>query len=100
MPSKYDLIQMINRNNHYARETIQDVNELIEDIDNDPKAFTYELAEEIESFSRKLNLCPLCGERIVQIGKDYQHSEYFGQPVNEQINRYGCDNPSCGYIKE
>lgn len=97
--SKYDLIQMYNRNNHYASETIQDINELIEDIDNDPKKFTYELTKEIEEFADKVNLCPLDGGEIVQIGKDYQSSEYFGRLVNEQITRYGCDNPNCGYIK-
>lgn len=94
--SKYEIIQMFNRNNHYTRETIQDINELIEDIDTNPKKFTYELSEEIEQFAEKLKLCPLCGANIVQIGRDEQFSEYSGQPVSEQINKYGCDE--CNYI--
>lgn len=100
MPSKYDLIQMIIRDNHYASDTIQDVNEIIADIDNNPKKFTYELSKEIEEFAEKLQLCPLCGEPIVQIGVDYEPSEYFGQPVQEKSIRYGCDSASCGYIKD
>jgi hypothetical protein len=100
MPSKYEIIQMINRQfSHSPRETIEEVNELIEDINNDPKAFTYELAQEIEEFSEKLNLCPLCGCDIIQIGKDYESSEYLGQTVKETIIRYSCDSSSCGYIK-
>lgn len=98
--SKYDLIQMINRNNHDVEDTIQDVNDLIEDIDKDPKKFTYELSTELEEFAEKLNRCPLDGGKIVQIGKDYESSEYFGQPVREEIIRYACENSSCGYIKE
>jgi len=99
MPSKYELIQMINRNNHYASDTIQDVNDLIADIDNDPKKFTYELAQEIEEWSLNLNLCPLCGGRIIKLGKSYEPSEYFGRPVQEKIIRYGCEVSNCSYVK-
>jgi len=96
--SPYDILQMINRTNRNANETIQDVNDLIADIDNDPNKFTYELSQEVDEFAKKLNLCSLCGGEIVQIGRDFEDSEYFGNPVQEQINRYGCDSPDCSYI--
>lgn len=97
--SKYDLIQMINRNNHDVEDTIQDINDLIEDIDTDPKKFTYELSIELEEFCEKLNRCPLCGSNLVKLKSDYESSEYFGQPVQEEQSRYGCESSSCGYIK-
>lgn len=98
--SKYDLIQMFNRNNHYARETIQDINELIEDIDNDPKKFTYELSEELSQFGEKLNLCPLCTSNIIKLNSNYEFSEYQGNEIAEEIPIYGCENANCGYIKD
>lgn len=99
MPSKYDLIQMINRDNHYARETIEDINELIEDIDTDPKKFTYELAQEIENFSQKLNLCPLCGSELIEIDKwDESRGEHCGREVSEIMYKYGCESSNCSYV--
>jgi uncharacterized protein with PIN domain len=100
MPSKYDLIQMINRNNHDVEDTIQDVNDLIEDIDKDPKKFTYELSTELEEFAEKLNRCPLCGSELTKLKSDYESSEYLGQPVQEEILRYGCESSTCTYTKQ
>ena len=49
-----ELIQMINRQFGITQQqTIEEVNDLIETIDNNPKAFTYELATELEEFSEK-----------------------------------------------
>lgn len=99
MPSPYDLIQLINSQFAYTqKDTIEEINELISDIDKDPKKFTYELSEELSDWCKTKNKCPLCGEEIVQIGVDYESSEYFGYPTNEKIVRYACDSPSCSYI--
>ena len=99
--NKYDLIQMYNRENHgNVENTIQDINELIADIDNNPKKFIYNLSNELEEFSEKLMRCPLCGGKIIELDVDYEASEYFGQPVQETISTYGCESVNCGYIKE
>jgi hypothetical protein len=83
-----------------TKETIETVNELIAQITDNPKQLAYDLSERLEEWSLERGYCPLCGENIVQLGRNTQSSEYFGQPVEEIENIYGCDNPSCGYIKE
>lgn len=98
--SKYDLIQMYNRNNYgNVENTIQDINELIEDIDNDPKKFIYDLSNELEEFAEKVMRCPLCGNRVIELDSSYQSSEYFGQPVQERMLTYGCECSNCSYIR-
>jgi hypothetical protein len=97
---KYNLIQMYNRDNYgNVENTIQDINELIADIDNNPKKFIYDLSNEIEEFAEKVMRCPLCGSKVIQLDTSYESSEYFGQPVQEKILTYGCESSSCSYIK-
>ena len=98
--NKYDLIQMYNRTNHNVEDTIQDINELIEDIDNNPKKFVYDLSNELEEWCDQLGRCPLCGSKVIELDSGYQSSEYFGQLVQERIPIYGCEATNCGYIKE
>ena len=94
--SPNEIVQMIYKNSKTIKEAIETINDLIADIDNDSKKFTYDLSEEIEDFSLCRTKCPLCGCDIIQIGKDTQSSEYFGQPVDEEIIKWGCNE--CTYI--
>ena len=94
--SPNDIIQIFNRNNYEVQETIEDINELIEQIDNDSNNFTYNLSEALEEWSLQLKKCPLCGANIIKINTNEEHSEYQGQDVSEIINRYGCED--CNYI--
>jgi hypothetical protein len=101
MPSPYELVQLVN--NQFGiqpQETIEEINDLRSEIDKDPKKFTYELSQEIEEFSEKLGLCPLCGCNLVKLESSYEPSEYCGQSVYEEHSRYGCESSSCSYIKE
>ena len=86
--------------NTNTKLTIESMNELIAQITDNPKQLAYDLSERLEEWALERESCPLCGEDIVQLRRDTQSSEYFGQPVEEIENIYGCDNPSCGYIKE
>lgn len=101
MPSPNEILQMINRQFGITQQqVIEEVNELIKTIDDDPKKFTYELSKELEQYCERIGLCPLCGSKVIRLGLDFEPSEYFGQPVNEEIVRYGCESSNCGYIKE
>lgn len=93
----YDLVQMINRNNHEVSETIQDINILVSDIRNNPKELADKLEYDKNSLADRTFHCPRCGSDIIEIDVNYESSEYFGQPVQERIPTYGCD---CGYIKD
>jgi transposase-like protein len=98
MPSPNEVVQLIN--NQFGQEiedTIEEVNDLIERINQDPKLFTYELIEEVENLALKCLKCPKCGSKLIKLKSDFESSEYFGQPVQEEQSRYGCEN--CGYIK-
>jgi len=83
-----------------TKETIESMNDLIVKITDNPKHLAYDLSERLEEWSLDRDSCPLCGDDIVLINRDYQSSEYFGQSVNEQLNTYGCKSSSCGYIKD
>lgn len=96
-----EIIQMILEScSENIRETIEMANELIAQITDNPKQLAYDLSERLEEYSLENNKCPLCGEDIVQIYIENQSSEYFGQPTEERMSTYGCDNPSCGYVKD
>lgn len=81
-------------------ETVDSMNNLISQIIDSPQKLADNLSEYLEDWCSDRNICPLCSSEIVQISRQAQSSEYFGQPVEEIENLYGCDNPSCGYIKE
>ena len=82
------------------RETVDSMNNLISQIIDNPQKLADNLSEYLEDWCLEKNICPLCSSEIVQISRNTQSSEYFGQPTEEIENVYGCDNPSCGYIKD
>jgi len=96
----YELTQMINRNNHEVSETMQDINTLVSDIRNNPKELANKLEEDKNLLADRTNSCPRCGERLIIVDKDYFNYDYLGQEGVQSIDIYGCDNSSCGYIKE
>ena len=93
----YDLIMAIYKNDEETtiQETIEDVNNLIWQIDKDPKAFTEKLSKEIEEFASMYNKCPLCGEDL-QPDVWYEDRPYGDGYTKEKMVEYRCKNPECG----
>ena len=93
----YDLIMAIYKNDEETtiQETIEDVNNLIWQIDKDPKAFTEKLSKEIEEFASMYNKCPLCGEDL-QPDVWYEDRPYGDGYTKEKMVEYRCKNSECG----
>lgn len=97
LPSPNDMVQMINRNNHESSETIQDLNELLEDIKN--PSWQKRLEEEKLDFADRTNSCPNCGNPLEVIDKwKESRGEMMGREVYEEMSTVGCTK--CNYIKE
>jgi uncharacterized protein with PIN domain len=74
------------------------INELIREIDKDPKKFTKELYNNLKTLAKNTNRCPKCGRELVAVEKYNENREYQGTPCTETIYKYGCE--FCDYIEE
>ena len=93
----YDLIMAIYKNDEEStiQETIEDVNDIIWQIDKDPKAFVEKLSKELEEFASMYNRCPLCGDEL-QPDIWYEDRPYGDGYTKEKMVEYRCKNPECG----
>lgn len=92
----YDLIMAISENDDYTiQDTIESINDLIWQIDKDPKAFVEKLSKELEEFASKYNRCPLCGDEL-QPDIWYEDRPYGDGYTQEKMVEYRCKNPECG----
>ena len=97
LPSPNDMVQMINRNNHDPSETIKDLNELLEDIEN--LSWKKRLIEEKLDYCDRTFSCPDCGTPLEIIDKwEESRGEMMGREVYEEMCTVGCTK--CNYIKE
>jgi hypothetical protein len=97
MPSVYDVRNLISNQFGYSpRETLQDLDELIKDIENE--SWKQQLKDEKYDYAEKTGYCPKCYDKLEMIDHYEESSEYFGRPVSEKFVICRC--PSCGYIKE
>ena len=90
----YEIVQMINRNNHEIGETIQDINMLVSDIRNNPKELADKLESDKDSLAERTNRCTKCGEELIVNTYEENRGEYFGQPCREIVYEHKCEN--CG----
>lgn len=95
----YELLELVSIINNPS-DTIQMLNDLMGEIDNNPSKYINKLSEEIEEFAKNIGICPLCGD--VLISKDYKETrgEYFGFDSEETMYSYECFNPECSYTEE
>lgn len=94
--TKRELIDMIENDlcNGDTQETIESVNELINDIHTNPIKFVNDLTEELEKYARDdNNRCEICGWTLQEDTQGEGH-EYMGSPCNESPE-YHCINPDC-----
>ena len=93
----YDLIMAIYKSDEVTtiQETIEDVNDIIWQIDKDPKAFVEKLSKELEEFASMYNMCPLCGDELSPTVW-YEDRPYGDTYVKEKMVEYRCKNPECG----
>lgn len=92
----YDLIMAISENDDYTIQgTIESINDLIWQIDKDPKAFIEKLSKELEEFASIYNKCPLCGEDL-QPTVWYEDRPYGDGYTQEKMVEYRCKNSECG----
>ena len=96
--TKRELIDMIESDlcNGDIQETIQEVNELINDIHINPIKFVNDLTEELEKYARDdNNRCEICGWTLQEDTQGEEH-EYMGSPCSE-TPEYHCINPDCNF---
>ncbi len=99
----YDLINIIYENNKEhcvdddssTHTTIEDINNLIWEIEKDPKSFTEALSKEITEFASRYNRCPLCGEELSPTVW-YEDRPYGDTYAKEKMVEYTCKNSECG----
>ena len=95
--SVYELILAIkDYSNGDIKETIEQANDLLVMIMDNPQKFTDDLSNEIEEFADKYNVCPTCGSKLKEI-INKEKSEYNGQEVYEKIYTYECEE--CNFVK-
>lgn len=94
----YELIELLKNDANTPSEVIQIVNDLIGEIDSDPRRYLLRLSEEIEDYSRIHELCPLCGSELITIEHTEDRGEYQGFNCEEVIYSKECSE--CSYIAE
>lgn len=95
--SYYELLLAIkDYSNGNIQETIEQANELLMMITNNPKKFELDFSTEIEDLADKHNVCPTCGTKLNEI-INKEKSEHFGQYVEENIYTYECGE--CNFVK-
>lgn len=95
----YELIETISQN-HSPSETIEIVNELIGEIDNNPSKYINGLSQSIEDYGEIHNLCPLCGSKLTTNTYEEDRGEYFGFNSYETMFHGECSNQECSYTEE
>ena len=96
--SPYELLENINEI-YNDEETIIVLNELIREIENDPKKYINKLFEELEDFSSSKHLCPLCSGRLITKSYEESRGEYQGLNCSETMYERECSNPECSYTE-
>lgn len=78
------------------KETVEETNDLIGQILNNPRKFAYNLSKELEEFCDIQDICTNCGNELETITYEEDRGEYLGSPCSETITYKKC--PNCGMV--
>ena len=95
----YELFQLIhNYCNHDIEDTIDETNELLEQLhDKDEcKKLAHKLEEELESEAISYGVCYLCKSEL-QNCRAIQYEEYQGKTVPREEYHLECSSSNCSY---
>ena len=95
----YELFEIL-KEKFGVKEAIVRVNDLMMELDYNPAKYILELSQECEETSFLNNICPLCGEDLVEFVDEENRGEYQGFDCFEKMYRYECLNPECTYTRE
>ena len=90
-----ELIEMIESTcNGDVQETIEILNELINDIHINPNQFVSKLNQDLEKYCNNLLRCPCCGHELEE-KRSNERYEAYGSECDEPFITYNCINPDC-----
>jgi|GEM_PF-7034707 len=90
-----ELLEMIeNGCNGDIQETIEFMNELINDIHNDPNKLVAKLNKEVEKYASDNFRCEICGYELRE-SRTKEYSDCRGWKVQEDFVVNDCTNPDC-----
>lgn len=96
-----DLVEVIESAycNNNAKECIEELNDLLGMMLNNPNRFITDFSIAIEEYAEEKNICPFCGSELEIVDSYLEDHEYFGTPCSKQVNTYGCSD-NCGFITD
>lgn len=80
-------------------DTIEVVNDLLEQLIVKPKRVTCELEEILEEDCLAVGICPLCGEVLESMSVGNELVEYEGVLCREMMNVIQCSDEGCIYMR-
>ena len=86
--------------NYYNYEpeiVIQEINELIGNIEINPRKFFYDLSKEVEDFGLENEKCPLCGNDLITATHAEYRGEYCGSDCYEEMVVLECEDSYCNF---
>lgn len=92
----YELIETIDKVSNTKKETVEDVNDLLVQMMDNPRKFTNQLANELDEYCGSNSICPRCGSKLELLKLDKVQEEYQGFLADRNENTYGCKK--CGYV--
>mgnify|MGYP003258878459 CR=1 FL=1 len=78
---------------------IQLLNDLLMELENNPRRYILKLSQEIEDFANYCGRCMLCGSKLMANEHQEDRGEYFGFDSQETMYIRECSNPECCYME-
>ena len=90
-------VAVANYYNYEPEIVIQEINELIGNIELNPKKFLYDLSKEVEDFGLENEKCPLCGSNLITTTHAEYREEYCGSDCYEEMVALECEDSYCNF---
>ena len=90
-------VAVANYYNYEHEIVIQEINELIGNIEINPRKFFYDLSKEVEDFGLENEKCPLCGNDLITATHAEYRGEYCGSDCYEEMVVLECEDSYCNF---